>query len=233
MVKRKAKAKDRNRPLRGGPSAVAGRLLRLFLLGGALFLFFHLTAGEPTLRIGFAALLTALALHEGGHLFMMLCSGALGRKARCGARAYPWGVELRTARGYRSYGEQVLVSLGGVGVNFLTAALLFAGRAETPAAEGGLSLFLTALAGYSLLLGCLHLLPVDGLDGGSALEGALLALTDLSPDSVARLLLLLSVLLLIPLWLLSLCVLIASDGNPSFFALCVSLFLELYRKQTG
>lgn len=82
-------------------------------------------------------------------------------------------------------------------------------------------------------MGCLHLLPVDGLDGGSALEGALLALTDLSPDSVARLLLLLSVLLLIPLWLLSLCVLIASDGNPSFFALCVSLFLELYRKQTG
>lgn len=127
MVKRKAKAKDRNRPLRGGPAAVAGRLLRLFLLGGALFLFFHLTAGEPTLRIGFAALLTSLALHEGGHLFMMLCSGALGRKARCGARAYPWGVELRTARGYRSYGEQVLVSLGGVGVNFLTAALLFAG----------------------------------------------------------------------------------------------------------
>lgn len=145
----------------------------------------------------------------------------------------PVGRGASYGEGYRSYGEQVLVSLGGVGVNFLTAALLFAGRAETPAAEGGLSLFLTALAGYSLLLGCLHLLPVDGLDGGSALEGALLALTDLSPDSVARLLLLLSVLLLIPLWLLSLCVLIASDGNPSFFALCVSLFLELYRKQTG
>ena len=209
------------------------------------FLFFRLTAEDLPLRIELLALLAALLLHEGGHLLAICFFGRRNRRKHgatgkqddkftekerfSGDRVLlrPWGIELQVGRSYRSYGEQIAVSLAGVAANLLTMLLLWWG-VKHGRLPGG-SLFLDRLRDCSLLFALLNLLPIEGLDGGSALEALLLFLTPIPMHSIRRLLQCLSLLLLIPLWLLSLCVLIASNGNLSFFALCISLFLELYR----
>lgn len=109
--------------------------------------------------------LAAIAIHEGGHLLYLLLAGfPLGE-----AELSPRGLILSLAPGHRpSPGQSLILNLSGCGANFFAAAVL----ALLPA-EGMGPLRLSAV---NTALGLANLLPVPGLDGGQALEDALVLL---------------------------------------------------------
>lgn len=123
-----------------------------------------------------AALLTAAAAHEAGHLAALCRFGVPVSALRIGA----FGARLETVgRGRLSYGRELYTVLSGPAVNVLCALALawVAGRFSWP---GG---FLCA--GAHLVLGGFNLLPIPPLDGGRAL--CLLLTWLLGPDRGERL----------------------------------------------
>lgn len=107
----------------------------------------------------------AIAIHEGGHLlYLWLARLPLG-EAELSLR----GLILSLAPGRRpSPGQSLLLNLSGCGANFLAAAAL----ALLPV--GGIGAL--RLSAVNTALGVANLLPVPGLDGGQALEDALVLL---------------------------------------------------------
>ena len=107
-----------------------------------------------------AAILSAAALHELGHLAAMRHYGVAVKRFRLTAL----GAELDAPPLARlSYGRELVVTLAGVTVNFLCAALL---------ALLGLKLWREwcfVFAGAHLVLAVFNLLPIAPLDGARAL----------------------------------------------------------------
>lgn len=109
--------------------------------------------------------LTAIAVHEGGHLLYLL----LARLPLGEVDLSPRGLILSLAPGcHLSPGQSLALNLSGCGANFLAAAAL----AFLPA-DGMAALRLSAV---NTALGLANLLPIPGLDGGQALEDALVLL---------------------------------------------------------
>lgn len=117
-------------------------------------------------RSGVAGLfVAAIAVHEGGHLLCLLPA----RLPLGGAELSPRGLILSLAPGCRpSPGQSLVLNLSGCGANFLAAAAL----ALLPV--GGMPAL--RLSAVNTALGLANLLPVPGLDGGQALEDALVLL---------------------------------------------------------
>ena len=149
------------------------------------------------LSILFPALLTALlcyqpdgmaitcviasAIHECGHLLMMLLRGC--PPSCCTLGAFGMRIEMGTARTV-GYGDNILISAAGPAVNLLCAILFYAlGNA--------------AVATVHLVQGAFNLLPAEALDGGQILR---CVCCRCGGEQIAdRLLLGLSVVVLIPL----------------------------------
>lgn len=103
------------------------------------------------------SVLAAAAMHEAGHLAAMRAFGVRCERVKLGA----FGAELHAPGLERlSYGRELVVTLAGVGVNLVCAAVL--------GAWGGEEATLHAGAHATLLL--FNLLPVPPLDGARALE---------------------------------------------------------------
>lgn len=109
--------------------------------------------------------LAAIAVHEAGHLlYLLLANLSLGE-----AELSPRGLILSLTPGCHLSPEQSLaLNLSGCGANFLAAAAL----ALLPV--GGIDAL--RLSAVNTALGLANLLPVPGLDGGQALEDALVLL---------------------------------------------------------
>ena len=117
-------------------------------------------------RSGVAGLfVAAIAVHEGGHLLYLL----LARLPLGEAELSPRGLILSLVPGcHPSPGQSLVLNLSGCGANFLAAATL----ALLPV--GGMGTL--RLSAVNTALGLANLLPVPGLDGGQALEDALVLL---------------------------------------------------------
>ena len=106
------------------------------------------------------AVLLAAALHELGHLTLLLCFGVPVEGVQLGA----FGAVIRAPGAVRlSYPRELAVSLGGPAVNLCAAPLLSALSARLRWEWGWL------LAGANLLLGLYNLLPILPLDGARTL----------------------------------------------------------------
>lgn len=105
-----------------------------------------------------AAILSAAALHELGHLLAL----AGFRAPVTSFRLCIFGAEIRAERERLSYGQDLAVLLAGPAVNLLC------GWALSWAAGGRDWMYLAA--GAHLLLGLFNLLPMQALDGGQALR---------------------------------------------------------------
>ena len=150
-------------------------------------------------RSGTGALsLAAILIHECGHLAVMALMRAPPR--RVSFRAF--GILLDTDRlRSLSYRQEALVLLAGPAANLLTAALALL--------CGGKALWFAAV---NLIIGLFHLLPFAALDGGSLLA---LLLRRQSPSGRGeRIADLVSLLLLIPVFLLS--ILLCLSGKVNF-----------------
>ena len=112
-----------------------------------------------------AALLTAAAAHELGHMAAVWCTGRQLDRLTLTALGAELTLEGESACG--SFFQDFALSLSGPAANLLLAAVL--------AISGRFPLLL----GANLLLGCFNLLPVSPLDGGCALFAFLSWLTNL------------------------------------------------------
>lgn len=158
-----------------------------------------------------AATVIAAFIHELGHLAVILLCG-LG-VTELGVT--PYGLEIITARRYRSFIEELAVYCAGCTVNFITFFLL--------SPYGG---FAFSLARASLLLGTLNALPVVTLDGGESLH-ALLSI--LLPFRLAeRISHLLSFITLVIMWTFAAYIFLFSGYNYSLFIMSVWLFGKIY-----
>lgn len=159
---------------------------------------------------GGAVFLAAAALHELAHIAVLFLYGAppaLVRLTALGCRLVPNREKVL------SYGQMAAVSLAGPGMNLLLGGgMLFLGWGEHP--------FCTA----NLVLGVLHSLPVEPLDGGLAFHGLLRM--KLSQERASRWSMGVSLGVLIPLAVLGFWILLRTRYN--FTLLAMSLYLMLY-----
>ena len=126
--------------------------------------------------------LCAVAVHEGGHLLAAILCGVPVRRLRVGLL----GFRLSMAYDAVSYGRELCVLLAGS-----VAGLLAAWISHLCGLENGVFFHLT-------LSGC-NLLPIHGLDGGSAVE-TILSLWFL-PDTACRIARALSFCTVVLLWI--------------------------------
>ncbi len=160
-------------------------------------------------------LLLAILLHEMGHLLMLYLLSV----PRVQIVFSAFGAEINYDGCFLSHKQQILLSLGGVAVNLLTAFVCFV----LPVRHS----FLEFLAVGSLCLALLNLFPVRGLDGGKALEAYLLYKMELS-RALFRMRCI-SVLFLLILFGLSLALLWVSGFNFSLLLFTLYLSLSIFR----
>lgn len=150
------------------------KLRRKLRAGGSFWLLLALALVVSPLTV-VAAILSAAALHELGHLAALRYYGVRVRALRLTAL----GAALDAPSLARlSYPRELIVTLSGVAVNFLCAALLAALARQT--GWEGAYLF----AGAHLVLAAFNLLPISPLDGARALS--LLLAWSLGPMAAER-----------------------------------------------
>ncbi len=162
-------------------------------------------SGESILTL-FSAL-----LHELGHIILMLVLG-IGIR---GLTVTPLGFEIDPKREYKSFYEEIAVSLAGCAVNLLTFFMFFG--------TGGL---LQVLAETSLLLGIMNIMPVRCLDGGEALNAFLNLF--LLPDKAERVGRAISFAALIFMWIPAVYIFLATGYNYSLFIMSTWLFCRIF-----
>ncbi len=150
-------------------------------------------------------------LHELGHIFVMLVLGIGVRRLT----VTPLGFEIDPKREYKSFYEEIAVSLAGCAVNFITFFLFF-GSGEV----------LCVLAETSLLLGIMNIMPVRCLDGGEALNAFLSIF--LLPDKAERVGRTVSFITLIFMWVPAVYIFLATGYNYSLFIMSTWLFCRIF-----
>ena len=159
------------------------------------------------------AAILAASLHELAHIGMAHLCGISFRELAI----TPFGAALTPASFMGGYRDEILVAAAGPLANLLCAALIFP--------YSHISFFSFFLVS-SLFLAFLNLLPVTGFDGGRIF---LCLLCDrLSPTTAARLLSVLSFLIVFFLWSFSVYVLLRVGNSLSLFVFSCSLFLKLF-----
>lgn len=151
----------------------------------------------------------AAMLHELGHVLMMLLCGVRVRAIRLCLFDV-----LIQADDAPSFKADVLITLGGVAVNFLFAALLY---------PAGMKYALPHLA-----LGIFNLLPVMSLDGGHLLE--IVLDKRFSPRASAIVLRVTTFVFLLPLMTAGLYILLSSGYNYSLLIISIYLIVLLFLK---
>ena len=159
-----------------------------------------------------AATLAAAAVHELGHI----AAAKLMRIGISSITLLPLGADISFSR-MRSYREEFVTASAGAAVNLVTAIFCM------PLAKSEFAdLFVTS----NIALAVMNLLPIKTLDGGGTLKSVFLMC--LPQDTAERVSGFISSLFLFALWLLSVYLMLSSDGGFSLFALCSAIFLSVY-----
>ena len=168
--------------------------------------------------------LLAVIFHELGHI---VAARALGVRFRRLALKRTGLCLITSEAGFPSYDDELTCALGGPVAGALSAL-----------AARGLGYLLPSLAPFvqefiplSLALSLLNLLPLRGFDGARILTCFLSChhrhLPSLSPTDAARVVSLLSCLVLLLLWLLSIYLLLRTGSALSLYLFCLQLFRSL------
>ena len=138
----------------GNSPSAPGCSFHLELSGGFLLLL-SITGFLCGTQALFAAALAA-AVHELGHLALILCQGSVPGSMRLDAS----GASLRCLGPVPTVREELVRALAGPAAGLGMWVLL----------RGSASVFLHMSAGMSLMLSLVNLLPAPGLDGGRVLD---------------------------------------------------------------
>ena len=152
----------------------------------------------------------AALLHECGHLLTMMLFHC--RIQRIALRLFD--VKIVAAEPKRVT-EDVLITAAGVMTNFAAAAVCFP--------------FSKRLCVANLVIGCFNLLPMESLDGGRLLM--LMLSKKLSAGAVERVLRILTLVLLTPIFCGGIVVLLKTKYNYSLLAVSLYLLTVLFLHQ--
>ena len=158
--------------------------------------------------------LAASAMHEAGHFAALLAFSARPSRVEVGIFGIRVEQEPHTPL---SYGKNILVSLSGPLVNLGSCILLVATSG------------LTIPAAVHASLAFFNLLPIEPLDGGQALL-SLLAMR-LEEERAERLVFLISVFTILPLFAAGFYMLAVSGYNISLLVVCIYLSLLILFKR--
>lgn len=159
---------------------------------------------------GGLACFLAVCVHEAAHLAVMGAFGILPEKIYLSAMGCR--VEVNGQENLKD-SQNILISMAGPGINWLTLALAAA------MGFGG-----STFSGASFAMAFIHSLPIEPLDGGLAMRYFLRS--KYPTEKAGRISRAISTLILIPLAALGFIVLLHSRYNYSLLAL--SLYLMLY-----
>ncbi|MBR2987146.1 MAG: site-2 protease family protein [Clostridia bacterium] len=155
----------------------------------------------------FFSFLSAILLHECGHLIGLLWAGA----KIVSYRLSPFGI---TVTHTHLASRRHLFTVAALGPLFSLIGYIATHHSDS----------FQMFSLISLLLGSFNLLPIPSLDGEKMMKALLF--------SCPRLRKLVSALALFLLWLVGCYVFWILDGSPSLFLLALTLFCEAYRQKT-
>ena len=168
--------------------------------------------------------LLAVILHELGHI---VAARALGVRFRRLALKRTGLCLITSEAGFPSYDDELICALGGPVAGALSALVARGLDYLLPC----LAPFVQEFIPFSLALSLLNLLPLRGFDGARILTCFLSChhrhLPSLSPTDAARVVSLLSCLVLLLLWLLSIYLLLRTGSALSLYLFCLQLFRSL------
>ncbi len=161
----------------------------------------------------FLALITAITVHEAGHFaFARICKIQM-HELRLGI----FGATLTPSGSLFSYGDEILLCLGGPLFNLISVLLCVSVLHFSPSSFFVLS---------SFALGMLNLLPIEDLDGGRVLRALLLRIM---PYGVARAVSkIISFIFIFSLWCISVYLLLRVGASLSLFVFSASLFAKIF-----
>ena len=162
--------------------------------------------------ISLAALLSAF-LHELGHIFAARICGVPIKELRLDI----FGASLVIQKAICSYGREIFVAASGPTVNILMCIGLL-GIYRTNA-------FFSLLFAASLFLAVLNLLPIQDFDGGRILYCSVAILA--SERTAAHVCPVLSFMILLFLWMLSVYFLLVSGATLSLFVFSFALLCKI------
>jgi len=163
---------------------------------------------DPTKSVGLVLL--AILIHELGHILAMWCCGVNVSSLELG----PFGARICTDRiRMRSYIDEMFIYLAGPLAGILTAAVCLS------LGQGGAYRF----ALINLGLSAFNLLPIETLDGGSFLYAVLSKFW--GPVRASRWLKVISYCVMLPLFGISLYLLLQGGQNISLLITCTYLAL--------
>ena len=161
-----------------------------------------------------AVLVICYVIHELGHIVLSYFVGAKMRKFKIGALHLSLSYDTSSL----SYKREILVQLGGITFNALTAMIVLA----LPILSGDVyDFFIIA----SLSLALMNLYPISILDGGGILKNLLLM--HFSQGTAERISKIISFVAAILLWFVSVYLQLLFASNFSLFFISVLLLVEL------
>lgn len=155
--------------------------------------------------------LVAAGMHEMGHILAMVLFSVDIRSITL----TPLGLEIDTKGMYKSFFEEMVITLSGCAVNFITFAFTYG--------FGGL---ISVFGVTSLLLGIMNILPIRCLDGGEALYTGVSIFC--MPDRAERISRAVSFVTLIIMWVPATYIFLMSGYNYSLFIMSVWLFGKIF-----
>ena len=158
-------------------------------------------------------MLSAICVHEAGHLAIMRLAGANVRVITLGVG----GVDISSSMQTLDYKRSAAVYLGGCLFNAIAAILT----------HGMLDSFSFCCIAYALI----NIVPIMPLDGAMALSSLLC--TKMLPEKAACVTNLFSVAFLIPIWMFCLYLFFFGATNFTPLVMSVFLFMTVFSKEGG
>ena len=166
-----------------------------------------LTVGRQQLALYF---ILPVVIHECGHIIAMFFCG-IGIEA---VSFNAFGIDIqRKLSTTSSYAKDIIVSLGGIAANLVTAVLVY-----TFAFASVRTMFFISV---NIAVALFNAMPVGNLDGGQILEYILAHRS--GPERARKISGIFSLLLLIPLFALAILLILRDFANISLLIVCIYL----------
>jgi Zn-dependent protease len=158
-------------------------------------------------------MMAAVSVHEAGHLAAMLLLRVRVKSITFSAG----GIDISSSLNSVNYKKTAAVYLGGCVFNILAAAVTMS--------------FFSCFAFCCIAYALINLLPIKPLDGAMAVTS--LFCMKMLPERAGRVTDLVSVVFLIPLWMLSLYIFFYSATNFTPLLMCIFLFMSVFSNKEG
>lgn len=162
------------------------------------------------------SMLTALCIHEAGHIIAILATGCTVKSIRFSFG----GIEIKTNDIKKSRAVRMIIRASGCLANLLSIPVALAICPLFP----NYDLIIKGFCKVSAVMLCFNALPIAGLDGGEILYE--LADRFFLPDTAYRISKSTSLFFILIIWALSVYLLFLTNSNLSLILVCIALLIS-------